>query len=192
VIIAGEDLFEQMKPIVGDEYLQFEYVRLWWPNENYRDLTWDRLWGAIANPQMRAAILQIWLNRNYRDYATLTNQTAQFAPETWQPARRMRVYIRKDVAAQIWSFGAALALPIAEKVDPYVKGMVNLQPIQVIGSMGSQPGQFQAPRGIKVAPDGSFYIADSRNHRIQHLAFDGSLLGVWGVFADVSLGDAPG
>ena len=42
------------------------------------------------------------------------------------------------------------------------------------------------------APDGSIYIADSRNQRIQHLAADGSVINVWGTFADISQGAAAG
>jgi len=36
-----------------------------------------------------------------------------------------------------------------------------------------------------------FYIADSRNHRILHIASDGSLLHQWGTYADVISGNAP-
>ena len=36
-----------------------------------------------------------------------------------------------------------------------------------------------------------FYIADSRNHRILHIASDGSLLHEWGTYADAVAGDAP-
>lgn len=192
VIIVGNDLFDQMEPIVRDEYLQFEYVRLWWPNQDYWNLSWDRIWGVVSNSQMRSAIFQIWLNRDYRAYASLTNQTARFAPETWEPAERMRVYIRKDTVAKIWSLGATPISTESEQVDLYENLLAELEPLQVIGSAGSEPGQFLAPRGIKIASDGSLYIADSRNHRIQHLSQDGSVLQVWGSFADVSVGEAPG
>lgn len=35
------------------------------------------------------------------------------------------------------------------------------------GQPGAGPGQFAYPRGIAVDKDGNFYVADSRNHRIQ-------------------------
>lgn len=192
VIIVGNDLFDRMGPIVADEYESFEYIRLWWPNQDYWYLNWDRVWNAISNPQMRAAIFQIWLNRDYRAYAALTDQTAQVSPETWSPAERMRVYIRKDAAGSIWSAGLATTARKVENADPYAARMSDQKPAQIIGTAGSQPGQFQAPRGLKVAPDGSLYAADSRNHRIQHLAPDGTVLQVWGSFADVSSAEAPG
>ncbi|HZD55176.1 MAG TPA: NHL repeat-containing protein, partial [Anaerolineales bacterium] len=53
-------------------------------------------------------------------------------------------------------------------------------------------GQFMRPRDLAVAPDGSIYVADTENNRIQHIARDGSVLQVWGSFADIAQGEAPG
>jgi len=141
---------------------------------------------------MRSAVFQIWLNRDYTEYAELTSQTGPLSPETWSPAARMRVYIRKDIVSKIWEFGASPVELSPAATDPYAAKAITLSPLQVIGSSGSQPGQFQAPRGIKIAPDGSIYVADSRNHRIQHFSADGQLLQAWGSFADQASGEAPG
>ncbi len=103
----------------------------------------------------------------------------------------MTAYIRKDAAAQVWNYGSVPSLPEVEMEDPYESSIVQLQPDGVIGSPGSEPGQFQAPRMIARGNDGSLYVADSRNHRIQHLATDGSVLQSWGGFADASQGSAP-
>ncbi len=51
---------------------------------------------------------------------------------------------------------------------------------------GSQPGQFQRPRDLSIAADGSLYVVDTDNHRIQHLAADGGPLHVWGSFGDAN------
>jgi DNA-binding beta-propeller fold protein YncE len=40
-------------------------------------------------------------------------------------------------------------------------------PLGSFGSAGSGPGQFQEPVGIAVAPDGTIYVADTWNGRIQ-------------------------
>ena len=50
------------------------------------------------------------------------------------------------------------------------------------------------PRAMMAfAPDGTMYVADSRNNRIQHLArMADKLIDQWGTFADVSKGAAPG
>src|SRR5262249_39173546 len=49
-----------------------------------------------------------------------------------------------------------------------------------LGEPGGGPGQFAEPRGIALAADGALLVADSANNRIQKLAPDGSVLGVWG------------
>lgn len=45
---------------------------------------------------------------------------------------------------------------------------------------GSEPGQLLEPRGVALGGDGSVYVADSGNHRIQVFAPDGRLVAVLG------------
>ncbi len=49
-----------------------------------------------------------------------------------------------------------------------------------LGGPGAGPGEFAEPRGIAVDRDGALLVADSANNRIQKLAPDGQVLGVWG------------
>ena len=53
------------------------------------------------------------------------------------------------------------------------------------GSEGAAPGQFEAPRGVALAPDGSVYVADSRNNRIEKFDATGKLLLTWGTFGSL-------
>jgi tripartite motif-containing protein 71 len=55
------------------------------------------------------------------------------------------------------------------------------------GSMGTGNGQFVSPRNLAVAPDGTVYVADTGNHRIQRFGPDGVFLAEWG-----DRGSAPG
>ncbi|MBM4429747.1 MAG: hypothetical protein FJ026_05265, partial [Chloroflexi bacterium] len=41
-------------------------------------------------------------------------------------------------------------------------------------------GQFNSPRGVAVAADGTVYVADTDNHRIQRFSSIGQFLGTWG------------
>jgi DNA-binding beta-propeller fold protein YncE len=138
---------------------------------------------------MRAALFQIWLNRDYTKYGQVTNKDLSF--QNWSPGDRMRLYIRKDIVSQLWNYGIA---PSAEEViaDPYEGKQLELSPDRTIGAEGFEEGQFRNPRDLAIAPDGTLYILDASNHRIQHMTSDGKILRVWGKFADIAQGEAPG
>jgi len=185
IILVGDANFGKIEPVVGQAYNRFDYIRLWWPNQDYFGLSWDRIKNAISNPQMREALFQIWLNRDYTKYGEVTGKDLSFP--NWSPSARMRLYIRKDIISQLWNYGIA---PSEEAVlaDPYEGKQIILNADKVFGTIGTQPGQFQRPRGVAVAQDGSLYITDTENHRIQHISAEGDVLHTWGSFGDVAAG----
>jgi DNA-binding beta-propeller fold protein YncE len=95
----------------------------------------------------------------------------------------MRLYIRKDVAAQIWNYGAA-PVETVDIVDPTEGKDIILPADLVIGENQPQVVSLNAPRSLAFAPDGTFYVTDSRSHRIVHLTAEGDVLESWGSFAD--------
>jgi DNA-binding beta-propeller fold protein YncE len=210
VILVGEPNYAKIEPIVGSDYVRMDAMRLWWPNQDYWRLKWDAIsaeqklptdqmtigqylsgaWRHVQpffnDSQARAAVWQIWLNRDFSLYAARQNTPGAYTLGSWSPAERMRIYIRKDVLAKVYGFtppelgGGAL--------DPY---QAKLQPLTA--DLPTDSLGLQAPRGLAFAPDGSLYLADSRNARILHLASDGqTVLQSWGKFADASQGSAPG
>jgi predicted membrane-bound mannosyltransferase/DNA-binding beta-propeller fold protein YncE len=186
-IIVGDNNYSKIEPVVGDAYYRFDYIRMVWPNQDYFALTPERIWEAISNPQIRAGIFDIWLNRDYTRYGRAVNSTS-VTDENWQPSDRMRLYIRKDVAAMLWQYGSAPAsAPVA---DPYEGGNILLPAELVIGQAGTEPGQFNGPRGIAIAPNGDIYVADSRNHRIQQFDANGQLIRAWGTFSGLDISNA--
>jgi predicted membrane-bound mannosyltransferase/sugar lactone lactonase YvrE len=191
VIAVGDPNYAKIEPIVKDNYIKYEYTRLWWPMQDYFDLNWTRIWNALSDSKMRQALLNIWLNRDYSLYSQITNNKS-LTLTTWSPAAKMRLYIRKDIAAQMWNYGAVPNISQSSVTDPYEKGLVKMAYDKAFGEAGTNPGQYNAPRGLAVAPDGTLYVADSRNNRIQHLAADGKVIQTWGTFADVAKGNAPG
>jgi uncharacterized protein (TIGR03663 family) len=213
-ILVGAANFSKMEPLVGDKFYKYEYIRMVWPNQDYFNLVSDhdpntdfapeypctgilsvlklfksqdfsKICNGITNPEMREAVFNIWLNRDYTKYAEVTGETGT-TNENWDPSDRMRLYIKKDVAQTIWKYGAA---PVPEAPDPYAKGMITLTSDLVVGGAGGEV-QFNAPRGMAFAPDGTFYVADSRNHRIQHFSADGKAINAWGSFVDIATSPA--
>jgi DNA-binding beta-propeller fold protein YncE len=179
-ILVGDANYGKIEPVVGQAYYAFEYTRIWWPNQDYFGLTWQRILDALSDPGMRNAIFQVWLNRDFTQYSLLTNQDMSLP--NWQPSHKFRLYIRKDVLNSLWNYGATpTEAPVV--ADPYEGKGIKLAADRIVGTVGAEPGQFKRPRGIAVALDGSIYVADTENHRIQHLAADGSVLQVWGSFA---------
>ena len=128
-------------------------MRMWWPMQDYWNLTWERVWNAIRDPKMREALYQIWLNRDYTLYSEVTGNPS-LTLTTWSPAAKIRFYIRKDIVAQIWNYGSSPVIEQEIQTDPYVESIKNIKPEQMIGGMGTAAGLFNAPRGIAVAPDG--------------------------------------
>jgi DNA-binding beta-propeller fold protein YncE len=125
---------------------------------------------------MRAALWDILWSRDYTRYAQLTNQSLN-PPADWPLAERMRVYVRKDVAAQMLSLslGAMMLPDNPEQADAYAAVQRPVSPTQVIAT-----GSLTAPRGVATAADGSVYVADTGNSRLVKFDQAGKVVATWG------------
>jgi len=188
-VIVDQKNFDKIEPALGSGFYKFDYIRMWWPNQDYFNLDQTRVLNAITNPAIREGIFDIWFDRDYTKYGQATGSTS-ITLTTWQPADQMRLYIRKDVAAQIWNYGVGPS-EAPSVADPYEAGTVSLAADQIFGSELYAPAGLNAPRSVASGLNDDIYVADSRNHRILHIASDGSLLNEWGTFADILAGDAP-
>lgn len=188
-VIVDAKNFDKIEPALGPSFYRFDYIRMWWPNQDYFGLTKDRIAEALRNRQILEGLWDIWFDRDYTQYAAATGHT-DMTPATWQPADQMRLYIRKDIAAQIWNYGAA-PVETVDIVDPTEGKNVVLEADLVIGGSQSPSAGLNGPRSLAFAPDGTFYVADSRNHRIVHFTADGQQLEAWGSFADGVSAPAP-
>jgi len=177
VVIAGRGEWEKVAPYMDRDYIVNTYTFLWWPMEDYRNMTWARVTHAITDTQTRAALWDIWYDRDYSRYDELTGK--KHTLDEWPLRSDYRLYIRRDVAAQMWDLSTADPAEIGP-TDPYAEGWRELAARQIFGSQGSAPGQLQSPHGIKIGPDGSIYVADSGNHRIQRFTADGQFVATWG------------
>ncbi|MHC1772284.1 MAG: glycosyltransferase family 39 protein [Flexilinea sp.] len=181
IIIANTSKEGRLEPIVRNGYYRYEYVRLWWPNQDYWNLTIDRILNAVSNPGMRSALFDIWLNRDYTSYAQVTGKTT-LTPETWEPSARMVVYMKKDLLQKMWSLGdvSNLVQTQDESADTFEdEKFTEINPVLSIGGQGSGEGQFEAPRGVAVSDSGRVYVLDSDNNRVQYFSETGEYLGMW-------------
>jgi uncharacterized protein (TIGR03663 family) len=157
----------------------FEYFKYAWPH----------IRPFFTDPAVRNAVWQIWFNRDYTAWGRLKGSDA-YTLTNWNTAERMVYYVRKDIVSKLWPYGTT-PQQIVQPTDPYAAITVPVTPNRLLGGAGFAKGQFQSPRQIALAPDGSLYVADSLNNRIQHLSPDGQVLQVWGTYADVAQGEAP-
>ncbi len=181
-VVVDSKNFDKIEPALGPGYYRFDYIRMWWPNQDYFGLDAYRIAQAIRNPQIRAGIWDIWLNRDYKRYAQATGHT-DLTATTWQPSDAMRLYIRKDVAGMIWDYGTAPVASVTVE-DPTEGKQIVLEADLIIDETSTGTLSLDGPRSLAFAPDGTFYVADSRNHRIVHFDAGGNEMQAWGSFAD--------
>jgi len=182
VVIAGRGEWDKVAPYMERDYIFNTYTFLWWPMEDYRDLTWSNITRAITDTQTRAALWDIWYNRDYRRYDELTGKVHTL--DRWPLRSEYRLYIRRDIVAQIWERGTISPVAIGP-TDPYAEGWRDITARQVFGIQGAAPGQFERPSGIEVGPDGFVYVADTGNHRIQKFTAEGQFVAAFGQHSTV-------
>lgn len=85
---------------------------------------------------------------------------------------RMRWDARQAVLALTLTAGLVFALPASAAASFSMKW----------GSFGAGPGQFNNPLSVAVAGDGSVYVADHSNQRIQKFDSSGAFLTKWGTY----------
>ncbi len=194
VILAGSSNWPKIEALIGDRYYQFEYIRMWWPMQDYFGYDkpaqlLDLFGGILHDGELQRGLWEIFYNRDYDAYADAVakyrdGSRPTFELSQWPVPDRMRVYIRKDVFAQVWDYGAGAA-DIAETVDPYVEGFRAITPDAVFGQ-----GTLNRPHGLTVGPDGRIYVADSGNHRIAIFDAEGNLVDSLGTFGQAPQPDA--
>jgi len=186
-VIVDAKNFDSIYPALGNEFYEFNYTRMWWPNQDYFNLDRSRVLNAITNPNVREGIFDIWFDRDYTKYAQAIGSSTMTLTN-WVPSDQMKLFVRKDIASKIWNYGVGPSESVAAQ-DPYEGGTISLAAEQVFGSELFPLG-LNAPRAIATGLNNDLYIADSRNHRILHIDDNGSLLDQWGSFADAFSSDA--
>ncbi|MCS6773586.1 MAG: TIGR03663 family protein [Anaerolineae bacterium] len=208
VILASEQdtSFLEISERLRDQYARFDYTLVWWPMQDYFDLTWERISYSLFNPEARAALWEIAFNRNFEPYARLFNKPS-LTPERWSPSHRFSMFVRADLVERLWDYqlgdlaangiprqrslrlqsptGVAVApngerLIVDHRANRVFRQAADGALLSAFGGAGNGPGQFNDPWGIAVDRAGNIYVADTFNHRVQKFTPEGVFLLSWG------------
>jgi hypothetical protein len=139
VVLVGSKNLDKARPFLQRDYQEFNRRLIWWPDEGYKNTSWEKIKLGISDPQKRREFLDVVL---WRRFPTPMNQ--------WPLVHRYSLFVRKDVAAQLWDFGAQPSA-LAPLVDPYEQGFrEDWSSQQIIGSglgAGARPADLPAQHG---------------------------------------------
>ena len=175
-VVVGSDKLGTVEPLLEGQYYKNEYIRMWWPMQDYFGLTAGRVDDIFdtdeQSAQIRAGLFDIWWDRDFTRYGAATNQT--LTETTWPVNNRMLVFVRKDVAAQIWEYGVGDASVLtSENESPQSSCYANWVNLPVVQTLNVE-GSLRRPVGVDVAPDRMIYVAEEGANRISVFDADGT------------------
>ncbi|MBZ0281188.1 MAG: TIGR03663 family protein [Anaerolineae bacterium] len=182
VVIVGDENRAAVEAMLEDRYYKFDYPRLWWPMQDYFNLTPQRIINTFdfspENPQaaqIRQGMWNIWWSRDYTTYGTALGR--DFSITEWPVSDRMYVFVRKDIAAQVWNLGVGDGAAFTGAPEEVNLCNENWQPLAanlIIDTSGAQTAPLNRPRQIAINADGQLYVAEEFNHRISVFNPDGT------------------
>lgn len=121
-----------------------------------------------------------WFPENYRGYSFARFVEDLLDPGAWSYWRRF--FFERELPAPTGSADAVAFFPASFRTglpgaayEPPDTPTIVVEGSQVIlGGSGAHAGQYQQPADLDVGPDGSIYVVDTGNHRVQRLGADGN------------------
>jgi len=171
--VAGDKMVADLKTRLGTEYVVRRYPLRWWfPEELYRDANYKpRDLGSVAGELFKGENLPKFAKYFfYRD------------PQFQLGSTDFYLFVKNDYAQMIGFVpeGTVASSPVTSDTGgvkpPTGKtyGMLDLE------AEGSDNGAFSQPRQIALAPDGTYYVLDTNNGRVEHFTADYKYIGQFG------------
>lgn len=172
VVVVGSDKRSTVEPLLEDQYVSYEYIRMWWPMQEYFNVTPGRLANIVdfsagnANAaQIREGLFDIWWDRDYTTYGLATQK--DFSETKWPVSDKMLVYVRKDIARQIWEYGVGDGEVFAPTEQAVNLCRVNWDEEKSAVSILSRPElPLSRPLGMEFDAEGNLYVAEEFGYRI--------------------------
>lgn len=179
-VIVGDDNRPKVEPLVEDRFQRFDYMRLWWPMQDYFGLNATRVNNLFNLSDSSAAarrrgIFDIWWSRDYSSYGNAIGRT--FELTEWPVSDEMSLYLRKDIAAQVWTYGiggGTVENPFTAIEENVC--VTNWSPREATVVFDTSSHLLLRPLGLSVGPDGLVYVAEEGNHRIAVFTPDGQFV----------------
>ena len=176
-VVVGSGHRGDVEPILEDHYLRRDHMRMWWPMQEYFNLTPQRILNALDfSPEnqnaaaLRRGIFDIWWWRDYDRYGEATGK--DFSLTNWPVSDRMHVYIRKDFAAKIWEYGLGDGDVPSNIPTEINQCAANWQPISPILEFDTSARTLTNPLALS-ASAGMLFIADEHANLAHVYSYDG-------------------
>ena len=189
-VVVGSGNRGDVEPILEDHYLRRDHMRMWWPMQEYFNLTPQRILNALDfSPDnqnaadLRKGIFDIWWSRDYDRYGEAAGK--DFSLANWPVSDRMHVYIRKDFAAKIWEYGLGDGEVPSNIPTEINQCAANWRQISPLIEFDTSARSLRSPLGLS-ASAGSLYIADEHANLVHIYSYDGEherTIGADGVLA---------
>ncbi|MFQ5740311.1 MAG: flippase activity-associated protein Agl23 [Acidobacteriota bacterium] len=178
VVIVGPKNVEKVRPFMARDYIKRVYRLIWWPVQDYKDITWGRLAKFFSSAESRDGLWQFLMVREYPG----VNRAK------WPFRHEFEMYVRRDIASQIWDLGV---VPLPS--DRPERELTEFHLTVVDTYAGVFTGKpLLRPRDVTVSPEGTRIVADTGNDRILLLDKEGNFLRAFGSRCALTETDAPG
>ena len=172
VVVIGEANRSKFEPLVEDRFYHYEYIRLWWPMQDYFHLNPTKVYdilgwsnSGINSAALRRGLWDIWWARDYTQYANVTGNASLAQLSDWPVRDKMHVYIRKDFSTQIWDLGVGDGEPKNPLADVQVN-VCNTNWQTVFAHTVYESPDLANPIDVTVDDDGNVYVAQEGSAQI--------------------------
>ena len=139
VVLVGSANETATRPYLGNDYYRFDYRLIWWPQERYKDFTWQNLKRKLPPEEqppppeegapeegekekvptftylrlLRTEILEQRKDPEKRQtlWNIIWHREVKESTASWPLVHRFALYVRKDVANQLWDWSLGPAPP---------------------------------------------------------------------------------
>jgi uncharacterized protein (TIGR03663 family) len=142
----------------------------WWYPEDYKTLTWQKVWQGLLDPAVRAKLWRYFLYK-----------------ETLNPlgSRDFDFFVRSDLATGIplqpSTVAPSAAVPVEAQAQPS-EATAQVAPggITIFGKTATGASVLVQPRGVALGPNGLLYVVDSGASKLFAFRPDGTVAFQWG------------